>query len=110
MRGAPRSRIVVMEHGYHGDTIGTMSAGERGVFNAAYEPLLFDVDTNSLSAPGGEQETLDAFEQFCRAGQVAALLIEPLVLGAGGMRMYPPASAHRVETHRRDARRSADRR
>lgn len=28
--------------------------------------------------------------QFCRAGQVAALLIEPLVLGAGGMRMYPP--------------------
>ena len=39
--GAPRTRIVVMEHGYHGDTIGTMSAGERGVFNAAYEPLLF---------------------------------------------------------------------
>ncbi len=35
-QGRPRSRIVVMEHGYHGDTIGTMSTGERGVFNAAY--------------------------------------------------------------------------
>ena len=33
-RGEPRSRIVALEHGYHGDTIGTMSAGARGVFNA----------------------------------------------------------------------------
>ena len=40
-------------------------------------------------APGREQETLDAFETFCASGQVAALLIEPLILGAGGMRMYP---------------------
>jgi adenosylmethionine-8-amino-7-oxononanoate aminotransferase len=88
--GAPRSRIIVMEHGYHGDTIGTMSTGERGVFNAAYDPLLFGVDKIPFPSPGREQDTLDAFEQFCRAGQVAALLIEPLVLGAGGMRMYPP--------------------
>jgi hypothetical protein len=79
-----------MEHGYHGDTIGTMSTGERGVFNAAYDPLLFGVDKIPFPSPGREQDTLDAFEQFCRAGQVAALLIEPLVLGAGGMRMYPP--------------------
>lgn len=88
--GAPRPRIVVMEHGYHGDTIGTMSAGERGVFNAAYEPILFGVDRLPFPSPGHEQDTLDAFETFCRSGQVAALLIEPLVLGAGGMRMYPP--------------------
>jgi adenosylmethionine-8-amino-7-oxononanoate aminotransferase len=88
--GTPRSRIVVMEHGYHGDTIGTMSAGERGVFNAAYRPLLFDVDTIPFPAPGHEQDTLDAFEHLCRGQQVAALLIEPLILGAGGMKMYPP--------------------
>ncbi|UXN57692.1 adenosylmethionine--8-amino-7-oxononanoate transaminase [Phyllobacterium zundukense] len=87
--GTPRSRIVVMEHGYHGDTIGTMSAGERGVFNTAYAPMLFGVDRLPFPVPGGEQDTLDAFEAFCRGGQVAALLIEPLVLGAGGMRMYP---------------------
>ncbi|MGE8106227.1 adenosylmethionine--8-amino-7-oxononanoate transaminase [Allorhizobium sp. NPDC080224] len=87
--GAPRSRVVVMQHGYHGDTIGTMSAGERGVFNAAYAPLLFDVDTIPFPEPGHEQETLDALEQFCRSGDVAALVIEPLVLGAGGMKIYP---------------------
>jgi adenosylmethionine-8-amino-7-oxononanoate aminotransferase len=88
--GAPRSRIVVMEHGYHGDTIGTMSTGARGVFNAAYQPLLFGVDSIPFPEPGREQGTLDAFERHCRGGQVAALLVEPLVLGAGGMRMYPP--------------------
>ncbi|WP_091881622.1 adenosylmethionine--8-amino-7-oxononanoate transaminase [Phyllobacterium sp. OV277] len=87
--GEPRSRIVVMEHSYHGDTIGTMSAGERGVFNAAYQSLLFSVDQVPFPLPGHEQNTLDAFEQVCRGGQVAALLVEPLVLGAGGMRMYP---------------------
>jgi adenosylmethionine-8-amino-7-oxononanoate aminotransferase len=88
--GTPRSRIVVMEHSYHGDTIGTMSAGQRGVFNAAYEPLLFGVERIPFPRPGHEQETLDTFERLCRGGQIAALLIEPLVLGAGGMRMYPP--------------------
>lgn len=89
-RGEPRSRIVVMQHGYHGDTIGTMSAGERGVFNAAYGALLFDVDAIPFPGPGGEQDTIDALERCCRSGDVAALLIEPLVLGAGGMKMYSP--------------------
>ena len=87
--GDPRSRIVVMEHSYHGDTIGAMSVGERGVFNAPYNPLLFDVDTIPFPSPGREQETLDAFEHFCRGREAAALIIEPLVLGAGGMKMYP---------------------
>ncbi len=87
--GAPRSRVVVMEHGYHGDTIGTMSAGERGIFNAAYAPLLFNVDTIPFPEPGHEQKTLDVLERFCRSGDVAALLIEPLILGAGGMKIYP---------------------
>ncbi|MBN9235750.1 adenosylmethionine--8-amino-7-oxononanoate transaminase [Mesorhizobium hungaricum] len=87
--GAPRSRIVVMEHSYHGDTIGTMSVGARGVFNAAYEPLLFEVDTIPFPAAGQEQRTLDAFERLTRDAKVAALIVEPLVLGAGGMLMYP---------------------
>ena len=41
--GETRSRIVVLEHAYHGDTIGTMSLGMRGIFNASYVPLLFEV-------------------------------------------------------------------
>ncbi|RWQ55804.1 MAG: adenosylmethionine--8-amino-7-oxononanoate transaminase [Mesorhizobium sp.] len=87
--GAPRSRIVVMEHSYHGDTIGAMSVGARGVFNAAYEPLLFEVDTIPFPAAGREQETLDRLEALSRDRRAAALIVEPLVLGAGGMLMYP---------------------
>lgn len=87
--GTARSRIVVMEHSYHGDTIGTMSVGARGVFNAAYDPLLFEVDTIPFPASGREQETLDRFEALTRDGKAAALIVEPLVLGAGGMLMYP---------------------
>lgn len=87
--GRPRTRICVLEHGYHGDTIGTMSVGERGIFNAAYAPLLFSVDQLPFPEPGAEQKTLDAFEAFCATGEVAALLIEPLLLGAGGMKAYP---------------------
>lgn len=87
--GAPRSRIVVMEHSYHGDTIGTMSVGARGVFNAAYEPLLFQVDAIPFPRAGHEQRTLDALEHLSRDRSVAALIVEPLVLGAGGMLMYP---------------------
>lgn len=86
--GTPRQRICVLEHSYHGDTIGTMSAGERGVFNAAYEPMLFGVDRLPFPQAGHEQDTLDAFERFCASGDVAALLIEPLILGAGGMLIY----------------------
>lgn len=83
--GEKRRRIVALQHAYHGDTIGTMSAGARGVFNAAYEPLLFEVDHLPFPAQGGEQTTLDALEAHCRGEPVAALIVEPLILGAGGM-------------------------
>ncbi len=88
--GESRSRIVAMEHGYHGDTIGTMSVGARGVFNAPYEPLLFEVDRIPFPQAGAEQRTLDAFEAICRRDPVAALIVEPLILGAGGMLIYGP--------------------
>ncbi|MFA6122566.1 MAG: adenosylmethionine--8-amino-7-oxononanoate transaminase [Sphingomonas sp.] len=87
-RGQPRHRILVMEHSYHGDTIGAMSVGARGVFNAPYAPLLFDVGTIPYPASGREQATLDALEAACRSAP-AAFIVEPLVLGAGGMLFYP---------------------
>jgi adenosylmethionine---8-amino-7-oxononanoate aminotransferase len=86
--GETRSRIVVMQHSYHGDTIGAMSVGARAVFNAAYSPLLFDVTAVPFPHLGQEQETLDALEVACR-DKPAAFIVEPLVLGAGGMLMYP---------------------
>jgi adenosylmethionine-8-amino-7-oxononanoate aminotransferase len=87
-RGAARSRIVALEHAYHGDTIGTMSAGARGVFNTAYEPLLFDVARLPFPAPGKEQDTLDVLEKAAK--DAAALIVEPLICGAGGMLVYSP--------------------
>jgi adenosylmethionine-8-amino-7-oxononanoate aminotransferase len=96
--GVKRTRILALEHAYHGDTIGTMSAGERGVFNAAYEPLLFDVGRVPLPKPHHAQSTFDALEIACRNGDVAAFICEPLILGAGGMLMYEPDTLR--EMHR----------
>lgn len=96
--GKRRTRILALEHAYHGDTIGTMSAGARGVFNAAYEPLLFDVGRIPFPAAGAEQTTFDALERACRAGDVAAFICEPLILGAGGMLIYDAATL--AEMHR----------
>jgi adenosylmethionine-8-amino-7-oxononanoate aminotransferase len=79
-----------MQHSYHGDTIGAMSVGARGVFNAPYGPLLFDVTTVPFPSCGREQATLDALEASVRHEKPAAFIVEPLVLGAGGMLMYPP--------------------
>ncbi|NBC37586.1 adenosylmethionine--8-amino-7-oxononanoate transaminase [Novosphingobium sp. FSY-8] len=86
-----RNRVIVMQHSYHGDTIGAMSVGERGVYNAAYAPLLFDVDTVPFPHAGAEGVTYAALEALCARADAACFIVEPLVLGAGGMLMYPPA-------------------
>ncbi len=86
--GEPRRRIVALEHGYHGDTIGGMSVGARGVFNAPYEPLLFEVERIPFPSAGNEQATIDAFDAACANEPTAALIVEPLILGAGGMLIY----------------------
>jgi adenosylmethionine-8-amino-7-oxononanoate aminotransferase len=88
--GEPRHRIIVLDHSYHGDTIGGMSVGARGVFNRPYAPLLFDVETLPFPSAGEEQATLDTLDRLCRVGdKPAALIVEPLLLGAGGMLIYP---------------------
>ena len=68
-----------------------MSVGARGPFTDPYEPLLFDVARIPFPAAGREAVTLEALEAHCRAGNPAAFIVEPLVLGAGGMLMYSPA-------------------
>lgn len=89
--GEKRSRILALEGAYHGDTIGGMSVGERGVFNAPYDPLLFDVERIPFPQQGREDVTFGALELACSHGGIAALIVEPLVLGAGGMLIYPPS-------------------
>jgi adenosylmethionine---8-amino-7-oxononanoate aminotransferase len=88
--GEQRTGILALEGAYHGDTIGGMSVGERGVFNAPYDPLLFDVARLPFPHPDREEATLQALGAACRRGGVAALIVEPLILGAGGMLIYRP--------------------
>ena len=91
-RGEQRTRILALEHAYHGDTTAAMSAGARGVFTAPYARLLFEVTRLPFPAPGREEASLAALESACKAEPVAALILEPLILGAGGMLTYSAAA------------------
>ena len=94
--GQARSRIIALEHAYHGDTIGTMAAGARGIFNAPYEPMLFDVARLPYPEAGCEEATFAALENLLTEEPAAALIVEPLILGAGGMMMYPAPVLRRM--------------
>jgi adenosylmethionine-8-amino-7-oxononanoate aminotransferase len=84
-RGEPRRTLFVgFEHGYHGDTFGAMSVGRDPVFFGRFDPLLF----RSLQTPMRADLLADALREH--GGEVAAVIIEPLVQGAGGMRMHSP--------------------
>jgi adenosylmethionine-8-amino-7-oxononanoate aminotransferase len=84
-RGQDRRRFVALRMAYHGDTIGSVSVGGIDLFHSLYEPLLFD----TLKAePGdvGDMARLLAEHE----GEVAAVIMEPLVQGAAGMLAHPP--------------------
>jgi len=85
-KATPRTRLLALEGAYHGDTFGAMSVSERGVFNTAFSPLLFDVDF--IPFPGSPDDAARCLEQELAKQPVAALIVEPLVQGAAGMRMY----------------------
>jgi adenosylmethionine---8-amino-7-oxononanoate aminotransferase len=84
-RGEDRRRFVSLEMAYHGDTIGSVSVGGIDLFHSMYEPLLFD----TLKAVPGDAAHM---ERVLRAneGEVAAVIMEPLVQGAAGMLTHPP--------------------
>lgn len=89
-RGDPRTRFLAFQNGYHGETFGAMSVGSRGVFNAPFERLLFDVHFIPPPMPGMEQEALRSLKRELEHDGTAAFIYEPLVQGAAGMRMYSP--------------------
>jgi len=79
-----RTRFIRMREAYHGDTIGSVSVGGIDLFHATYRPLLFE----TLAAEPGDAAQM---EQLLSAheGEVAAVIMEPLVQGAGGMIVHP---------------------
>ena len=85
-----RKRIIAIEGSYHGDTFGTMAVGDRGSFTEPFHPFLFPVDFIPFPANGDEKEALEKMREICASGDVAAFIYEPLVQGAGGMRIYSP--------------------
>lgn len=99
-QGQDCSRFLVFSGGYHGDTVGAMSASRSsGYFNAFYS-LLFPVDILPFPATWEgdedvefkEADSLEALDRYLAqyGHECAAMLIEPLVQGAGGMRMCRP--------------------
>jgi adenosylmethionine-8-amino-7-oxononanoate aminotransferase len=83
-----KTTIIAFENGYHGDTFGAMSVAERNVFNAAFNPFMFEVSRLPLPHSGNISSVKKQMEQWADESSVAAFIFEPLVQGAAGMQMY----------------------
>lgn len=102
LQGQPqRQRVIGMEGGYHGDTIGTMAAGQSGRFHQRFKPWFLDSwhfpapscrRSNGQLHQADAQHSLDTLSQYLlqHGQQVACLVIEPQVQGAAGMQQQPP--------------------
>lgn len=85
-----KTRIVAMDGAYHGDTFGAMSLGQRGEFNTPFEPYFFQVEFLDFPNPELESKVLLQARRLFEKGDVGALIVEPLIQGSAGMRMYSP--------------------
>jgi adenosylmethionine---8-amino-7-oxononanoate aminotransferase len=100
---ARKSRFITLANSYHGETLGALAVGNVALYKEVYAPLLMDVITApSPDAYQGEPgESAEAVAQRAvaalrdllelHAHETAAVIVEPLVQCAGGMRMHHPA-------------------
>ncbi|MGF1606061.1 MAG: adenosylmethionine--8-amino-7-oxononanoate transaminase [Rhodothalassiaceae bacterium] len=88
-RGERRPQLVHFRHGYHGDTIGTMALcdPEEGM-HSAFRGLL---PRHLLADLPETAEAVEQLDAHLAAHPVAAMIVEPLVQGAGGMKLHTPA-------------------
>jgi adenosylmethionine---8-amino-7-oxononanoate aminotransferase len=86
-----KTRFVALRDAYHGDTIGSVSVGGIELFHSLYRPLLFDTLKAEPGDAAGMERLLSQHE-----GQVAAVIVEPLVQGAAGMLVHPEGYLRRV--------------
>lgn len=96
-----KNKFVSLDQAYHGDTIGTMGVGGEGVFIDRFNSLF--VKNYKVPTPSAKQEMwqidfdktlksfIDPLEDLLKekSGEIAAMLIEPMCLGAAGMVIYP---------------------
>src|SRR5690348_12012884 len=95
-----KSRFITLSNSYHGETLGALAVGNVELYKSIYQPLLMDVITvpspDSFAREPGVSEADHARRMFAfmetaiaeNHGEVAAVIVEPLVQCAGGMRMY----------------------
>ena len=85
--GESRPLIAALEHAYHGDTFGAMSVSARGTFTDPFADRLWSVERLPDPVDG---DTVAALRTLIdrRGSELAALIVEPLLLGAGGMRVW----------------------
>lgn len=97
-----KKRFITLSNSYHGETVAAMSVGDVPLFTDTYKALL--LDTLKVPSPdcylrpegmGWEEHSRNMFAHMeqCLAEHhagVAAVIVEPLIQGAGGMRMYHP--------------------
>jgi adenosylmethionine-8-amino-7-oxononanoate aminotransferase len=108
-RGATqRTKFIALSNGYHGETIGALSLGDIPLYRRIYAPLLlqplFAPSPDAYEALPGESAEACALRRAdeleaileANAGEVCALVLEPLVQCAGGMRMHHPAYLRRA--------------
>lgn len=103
-----RTRFIALENGYHGETIGALSVGDIPLYRRVYAPLLLESifapsPDAYLAEPGQSAEdyalqAADALQHLLEQspGEICALILEPRVQCAGGMRMYHPAYLRRA--------------
>lgn len=97
-----KTQFIGLQFGYHGDTIGTMSVGGIDLFHKVFRPLYFKThlapSPYCYRCPLGKQHKdcalacLEGLESILKehARYIAAMIMEPLIQGAGGMIMHPP--------------------
>src|SRR4051794_15988845 len=79
-----RTGFICLRDAYHGDTIGSVSVGGIDLFHGCFGPLLFEAWQAEPGDPGDLRRLLQA-----HAGEIAAVIVEPLVQGAAGILTHP---------------------
>lgn len=103
-----RTKFVALQNGYHGETLGALAVGDIPLYRRVYAPLLCEsvfapspdayLSRNGQSAAGHAEDAADALAHLldAHAGEICALILEPLIQCAGGMRMHDPVYLKRV--------------
>ncbi len=103
-----RQKFVALTNGYHGETLGALSMGDIPLYRRTYAPLLLSPivapSPDAYDAEPGESPEACALRQAEKLeaifaeheDEICALILEPLVQCAGGMRMYHPVYLKRA--------------